>query len=332
MLPDPAPSPVRFLIVDDDPGTVRLLARILHDMGEIFFATSGGEALRMMKENQPDLILLDAEMPGMSGFDVCKTIKDDADFSDLPILFVTAHTDIDSETRALEVGAVDFITKPPSPPIVRARVKTHLALKHRTDQLRRLATIDGLTGIANRRSFDNTLEQEWRRACRSGSDLSLLMIDVDFFKLFNDHYGHQAGDDCLRSVASALASLARRPGELAARFGGEEFAVILPACDETNAMRLAELMRVKVAELAIPHAWSNVAPEVTVSIGVASIRSESDLIDRETQAWYKTTSTPHVCQESALELVRVADAALYQAKHDGRNRIANMTISPPQNE
>ncbi|MDO8605899.1 MAG: diguanylate cyclase [Phaeospirillum sp.] len=295
--PDAAP---RLLIIDDETGTIRLLTRILQDFGEIFFATSGEDGLAMVRRDQPDLVLLDAEMPGMSGFDVCAAIKCDPAFADLPILFVTAHSDMESETRALDLGAVDFITKPLSPPIVRARVRTHLTLKQRTDLLHRLAAVDGLTGIANRRSFDAALEQEWRRACRAGTPLSLLMIDVDHFKRYNDHYGHQAGDDCLRAVAAALAEIARRPGEVVARYGGEEFAVILPACGLDPARSLAERLREEVAARHLPHAASGTAAEVSVSIGVASLGGD----------------------DAVQALIAQADAALYRAKHGGRNRVS----------
>src|SRR5271170_7912881 len=152
--------PARILIVDDDPVMVRVLARILAPMGEILFATDGESALRMVRERSPDAVLLDVEMPGMSGFEVCEAIKADPSNADLPILFVSGHTDIETETKGLEVGAVDYIMKPPSPPIVRARMRTQLVLRERSRQLLRLASIDGLTGLANRRSFDEALDQE----------------------------------------------------------------------------------------------------------------------------------------------------------------------------
>lgn len=295
-----ADSPALILIVDDEPGTIRLLSQILQGVGDIIFATNGEDALSMIRERQPDLVLLDAEMAGMSGYEVCETIKRDPIFADLPILFVTAHTSIESEMRALGLGAVDFITKPPSPPIVKARVKTHLMLKQRTDQLHRLAMIDGLTGISNRRAFDAALEEEWRRACRTKIPLSLVLIDVDHFKRFNDHYGHQAGDDCLRAVANALAHCINRPGEMVARYGGEEFAVIVPSCDAENACKLAEKMRTAVEGLGLPHVASDTSAVVTISLGVTSLRLEAPVKD----------------------LIAAADAALYQAKSSGRNRAA----------
>src|SRR5579859_6988805 len=274
-LPDTLP-PARILIVDDDPVMVRVLARILAPMGEILFATDGESALRMVRERSPDAVLLDVEMPGMSGFDVCRAIKEDPSNADLPILFVSGHTDIETEAKGLEAGAVDYIMKPPSPPIVRARVRTQLILRERTRQLLRLASIDGLTGLANRRSFDEALDEEWRRARRNRTPLSLALIDIDFFKRYNDHYGHQAGDDCLKTVASTLAAAAERPGELVARYGGEEFAVVLPVANAKTAAALAEKMRSRIAELALPHAGSLITDHVTISIGIATLRNGQD--------------------------------------------------------
>ncbi|MDD5286484.1 MAG: diguanylate cyclase, partial [Desulfuromonadaceae bacterium] len=289
------------------------------DMGEIFFATCGTDAIAMAREKRPDMVLLDIEMPGMNGYEVCRAIKSDPNLADLPILFITVRSDMESEICGLDAGAVDFISKPPSPPIVRARVKTHLALKQRTDLLHRIASIDGLTGIANRRAFDTALEQELRRACRNGGVLSLLMIDVDFFKRFNDHYGHPAGDDCLRSIASTLAAVPRRPGDVAARYGGEEFCLILPACDLDNSVKLAESIRLRVSGLQIPHALSDAFSCVTISVGVACF--ECDAVS------HGGCPTGAACDACALVLVKSADGALYEAKRGGRNRVASATMS-----
>jgi diguanylate cyclase (GGDEF)-like protein len=279
-----------------------VLARILAPMGEILFATDGESALRMVRERAPDALLLDVEMPGMNGFQVCEAIKADASNADLPILFVSGHTDIETEAKGLEAGAVDYIMKPPSPPIVRARVRTQLILRERTRQLMRLASIDGLTGLANRRSFDETLDQEWRRARRNHAPLSLALIDIDYFKRYNDHYGHQAGDDCLKTVATTLAHAAERPGEMVARYGGEEFAVVLPVCDLKTATALAEKMRSRIEEIKLPHVGSMIG-HVTISCGVATLGDNGDGIPDETS------------------LISAADQALYAAKEAGRNRV-----------
>ena len=312
----------RLLIVDDDIGTIRALAAALKDLGEVHFSTSGADALALVREWSPTLILLDESMPGLDGFAVCTAIKSDPAHADLPILFITAHSDAETEAQALALGAVDFISKPFNPTIVQARVRTHLGLKRRTDELQRMASLDGLTAIANRRVFDDTLDMEWRRACRSLVPLSLLIVDVDHFKRFNDHYGHQAGDACLRTIAATLAANVRRPGELVARYGGEEFTVILPACGQAVALKLAEKLRASVAALAIPHAASDVSDRVTVSIGVASLafpEAEAGGADPEET---RTRPSARAIRETAPALVAAADQGLYGAKRAGRNRVA----------
>ena len=303
--------PSRLLVVDDDIDTIRLMISILEGLGEVFFATNGRDALTMVREQPPDLILLDAEMPGMDGFAVCAKIKGDPIHADLPIIFVTAHTDVDLEMKALHLGAVDFITKPPSPAIVRARAKTHLALKQRTDEWRRLASVDGLTGVANRRAFDNAMEQEWRRACRSKSSLALLMIDVDYFKRFNDQYGHLAGDDCLRTVASTLFTIARRPGELVARYGGEEFAVILPSCNQVTALKIAEKIRTAIAACQIPHAASEISDHVTISVGVSCLSLICTVVGQEHSSLSGACQSVDTCRKGVKLLITAADKALY---------------------
>ena len=179
-------------------------------------------------------------------------------------------------------------------------------LRERTRQLLRLASIDGLTGLANRRAFDHALDQEWRRARRNRTSLSLMLIDIDFFKRYNDYYGHQAGDDCLKTVADALGKAAERPGEMVARYGGEEFAVVLPVCDTKTAASLGEKMRARIAELALPHAGSQVTDHVTISVGVATLQPDKD--DEKTFP-----------DEAAL--INAADQALYAAKEAGRDRV-----------
>lgn len=313
----------RLMIVDDDPGTVRLLIEILKGMGKVRFTTRGAEAVEMVRSFGPDLILLDIEMPEVDGLHVCEQIKSDPAFEDVPILFVTSHGDVEVETRALTAGAIDFIAKPPHPPVVQARVRNYLALKHRTDQLRRLSTVDGLTGVANRRAFDDAFALEWRRACRTGDPLALLMFDVDYFKRYNDTYGHQAGDECLRGVAETIGAKAQRPGELAARYGGEEFAVLLPACTGEQAFALAEKIRANVAELGIPHATSDVAGHVTISIGMACLSSVCGSVHMEAGG-PGTCRFRDACHLGPADLLKAADNALYEAKRSGRNRVGTM--------
>src|SRR3984957_5292421 len=181
---------VSILLVDDDPGAIQLMGRILAGVGQLRFATNGHDALRLARESAPDLILLDAEMPGMNGFELLRMLKAESSLAEVPVIFITSHNEAGFEVSALDMGAADFIAKPLRASRVLARVRSQLRVKHMADELRRTATTDGLTGVANRRQFDVSLESEWRRAQRSGEPVSLLMIDVDHFKLYNDLYGH----------------------------------------------------------------------------------------------------------------------------------------------
>jgi diguanylate cyclase (GGDEF)-like protein len=304
-----------ILLVDDDPGAIQLMGRILANVGSLRFATSGADALRLARESLPDLVLLDTEMPGMSGFETCQALKADAALADVPVIFVTSHGDAAFEVSGFELGAADFIAKPVSPPLLLARVKTQLRFKRLADELRRIATIDGLTDVANRRRFDELLEREWRRARRSGDPIALLMIDVDHFKLFNDRYGHPAGDVCLRAVAGALVGASLRPADLVARFGGEEFTVLLPQTPRRGAEHVAREILEAVGDLDIPHETSSTAGHVTVSVGIACY-------DDQSPCWEHTSTSARsrVGEDarSPAALVRAADQALYAAKHAGR--------------
>lgn len=291
---------VKILIVDDSALSVRVLSHFVRDMGNVQFALSGAEALSMAAEYLPDIILLDVEMPDMDGLEVCRRLKQNQDLKDIPVIFITAHSGVAHEVACLAAGAVDFIAKPPSEPVVRVRVKTHLTLKRQADILRELALLDGLTGIHNRRAFDERIALECRRHRRSPAPLGLALIDVDHFKQFNDVYGHQAGDACLRQIAQVIDATARRPGELAARYGGEEFAVLLPSTDVEGVVRYGRYLLEKVRELGIPHE-SSAAGVATISIGVTSGEPVSDGCN--------------------VLLISLADEALYQAKGSGRNRV-----------
>jgi diguanylate cyclase (GGDEF)-like protein len=297
----------RLLIVDDQPINLQALYQTFQKDHQVLMATNGEQALKLTLSQQPDLLLLDVVMPGMDGYEVCRRLKADDATRDIPVIFVTAHHDEAAETQGLALGAVDFISKPINPAIVRARVKTHITLKAQSDLLRQWVYVDGLTGLRNRRCFDERLSSEWGRAVRNGSDLSVVMVDVDFFKRYNDHYGHQAGDLCLRQVASSLRQTLKRPGDLAARYGGEEFACLLPDTDLVGSMDLARQLGSAVQALNIEHAASSVASVVTVSLGVCSTSG----------------NTPG----SSEELLREADGALYRAKADGRNRSCGCTLS-----
>ncbi|UXH79821.1 diguanylate cyclase domain-containing protein [Roseateles amylovorans] len=291
-----------LLIIDDSPAIIQLIARMLHGVAGLSFATRGMQALAQMRAQAPDLVLLDAEMPSMSGFELCHLMKADPELREIPIIFVTGHGESDVEVRAFEAGAVDFITKPLNETVLLARVRTQLRIKRLTDELRRMATTDGLTGVSNRRHVDEVMQRECQRAARNGTSLAMLIVDVDHFKHYNDHYGHPAGDLCLQAVASALASVAHRPGDQVGRLGGEEFSLLLPETDLAGAIDVAESALRAVRTLALPHAASPSADHVTVSIGAASLPA------------------PGAALHAASLLMNLADKALYQAKSNGRDR------------
>lgn len=291
----------RILVVDDQPANIQILYELFHESCEVFAATGGEQALGFCHGNGlPDLILLDVMMPGLDGFEVCRLLKESPETTDVPVIFVTAQHDPAAETAALETGGVDFITKPINPAVVRARVNTHLTLKRQSDLLRSLAYFDSLTGVANRRRLDEALDNEWRGCRRRGSSLALLMIDIDYFKRYNDRYGHQAGDVCLHAIADTLRTRFGRPHDLVARYGGEEFVCLMPECDLAAGRAKANELLDAVASRAIPHADSPVASNVTISIGIAAM---------------VPTGT-----DNAADLLAAADAALYQAKKAGRDR------------
>ncbi len=294
---NPKPS---ILVADDTPANLDLLSALLGGDYELLFAGSGREALELTVAHSPDLVLMDILMPELDGYEVCRRLKADVRTRDIPIIFVSALDQEADEALGLELGAIDFISKPFSPPIVRARIRNHMELKQQRDFLRGLSFLDGLTGIANRRRFDEVLDREWRRHIRNQVPLSLIMMDIDLFKAFNDSVGHLQGDDCLRQVAQILAAVFQRPGDLLARYGGEEFVAILPETGAAGAQTMAESAQEALAALAMPHPCSAVSPFVTLSLGVASRDSEA--------------------AGTAESLLQDADSALYRAKESGRNR------------
>lgn len=302
-----------ILLVDDNPGIIQLMGRILARLGQLRFATSGALALQKLRERPPDVVLLDAEMPGMSGYEVCEQMKIDPALCDIPVIFVSAHDGHDQELRGLNLGAVDFIAKPVSEPLLLARVRTHLRVKRLNDELRRIATTDALTEVYNRRAFDEALGRESKRALRAGAPISLLLVDIDHFKLFNDRYGHPSGDACLRSVAQALCVACRRPADMVVRYGGEEFALLLPATPPDGAIRIAHRVLAAVAALDIAHATSPTAPRVSASAGIACYDHRTG----EPVADYPADGHDRCLAD---ELIRAADRALYEAKRAGRNQ------------
>ena len=294
----------KLLLVDDVRANLLLLKKLLGSDYDCATATDGASALEHALIDPPDLILLDILMPDLDGFEVCRRLKHHPHTTHIPVIFLTHLNEEEDEKKGLEAGAIDYIAKPFRLPIVKARVRNHLELKRRGDLLEQLAGLDGLTGVPNRRRFDATLANEWQRAQRHQRGmLTLIMIDVDYFKAYNDHYGHPSGDDCLRTIAHALAQPLHRASDFLARYGGEEFAAILADTPLEDALHIAEHMRCCVAERAIPHAFSSIAPHITVSLGVAACLPSSEC--------------------SSSQLLAAADAALYQAKRAGRNRVAH---------
>ena len=311
-----------ILIVDDDVTTVLILSRFWQKEGyRPISVHDGNDALKVCEEELPDIILMDAIMPQMDGFSCCKLLQEKYTSYCPPILMTTGLNDSESVDHAFAVGATDYVTKPFHWAVLRQRVRRtlkahqdhrqlqealekermlHQELRLANKELRRLATLDGLTEIANRRIFDERLENEWKRLRREQAELSLILMDIDCFKAYNDTYGHLSGDQCLYEVAQIMQRLARRPADLAARYGGEEFALILPNTHQQGAISLAERMRQNLKEKALAHTASTVRPWVTVSIGIATMiptyEKPSMIIDR-------------------------ADKALYCAKEEGRDRL-----------
>lgn len=302
----------RVLIVDDVAMNRAILGESLQRDYDILYAEDGETALELAAADPaPDLILLDIILPGMNGHEVLRRLKAHPRTRNVPVVFITVKGEEEHEQRGLELGAVDYISKPFSLPIVRARVRTHLELKRHRDMLEDLSTQDGLTGIPNRRRFDEVFTREFRRAQREETPLGLVLADIDFFKAFNDHYGHLAGDDCLRNVAGILSRSLRRPMDVLARYGGEEFAIILPNTDLPGAVIVAECLRKAVETLGIPHACSPHG-RVTASFGVAAIHPCAG-----------APLAPDCPEPEAL--FSLADQKLYQAKAAGRNAVVAET-------
>ncbi len=291
-----------ILVVDDQPANIRVLYALLIDQYEVCMTVDSGDALALCVARQPDLILLDIVMPIVDGYALCRQLKANPATRDIPVIFVTGHLDPAEEVRGFAEGGVDFITKPFHASVVLARVRTQVTLKAQADLLRSLSYIDSLTGVANRRRFDEALVNESQRARRNGGTLALILIDVDFFKPYNDLYGHQRGDACLQAVAAELSRQVVRASDVVARYGGEEFACILPETPLGGAVQKAERIELAIRALAIAHAGSGVSDVVTVSLGVAVSDAAGDT--------------------DPAALLAAADAQLYRAKAEGRGRVS----------
>jgi diguanylate cyclase (GGDEF)-like protein len=297
-----------ILIVDDEISNIEIMNEALGDNYEICFATSGEQALALVHQTMPDLVLLDVVMPGIQGFEVCQRLKADPVLADIPVIFTTGLGDTADEVRGLSLGAIDYVTKPIEPVILRNRVKNHVELKRLRDHLAEMAVTDALTGLHNRRKLDGLLKQAVDSLSSKQDWLSILMLDIDFFKQFNDAYGHPSGDRCISMVAAALNRAVASASGYSARYGGEEFACVLPSADIERAREVAFEIRNQVQQLRIPHESSSVSPFVTISIGIATARSQPGL---EPQVWTQT-----------------ADEQLYQAKSAGRDQIRARDFTP----
>lgn len=298
----------RILIVDDEKMNLKVLADLLKDEYALVLARSGEDALQhALGDSPPDLILLDVVMPQMGGYEVIKKLKNNDKTKNIPVIFVTALSSVADEEHGLKLGAVDYITKPFSPPIVKIRIRNHLRLVHHYKLLDQLAYLDGLTVIPNRRRFEEVFQQEWSRAARNGTPFSLAMVDVDFFKQYNDHFGHAMGDVALQKIAKALERGLKRPGDLVARYGGEEFVMVLPETDAAAAKVVAERSLNNVIDLNLPHQYSQAADHVTVSIGLVT--------------------TVHMDKKSLPQtFLKTADQNLYLAKQNGRNQVVSSVV------
>ena len=294
------PGRGKVLVVDDSSAMRLALESVLSVEHQVFTASSGREGLAIAASERPDVILLDVIMAGMDGYAVCAHLKSDPRTEDIPVLFLTSLAGEAEETWALEAGAIDFLVKPFRPKVVAARVRNHVELKRLRDRIKQQSLVDGLTGVANRRRFDAELAEAWSSCARSQQPLALIMLDVDWFKRYNDRFGHPQGDACLQAVAAVLAQSLSSPGSLVARYGGEEFACLVPEAELPRAMGVAGQLCAEVRALGLVHPGSDIGEVVTISLGVASLRPAAG--------------------GEARDLLARADQQLYRAKAEGRNR------------
>ncbi|MGL1862818.1 MAG: diguanylate cyclase [Pseudodesulfovibrio sp.] len=326
----------KILIVDDRPENLLTLECLLDSPDLVLIrANSGEEALAHTLDHDFALVLMDVQMPGMGGYETAELMRGNKKTRNIPIIFVTAElSNMNQIFRGYESGAVDYLFKPLDAQVFKSKVGIFLDLFHQKDQLetktreldakvvqleelqqqleetneqlRLLSSMDGLTGLLNRRRFDELLEEEWQRDMRDCSPLSLLMVDIDHFKAYNDSYGHIMGDKCLKAVASGLAGSLQRHIDKVARYGGEEFAVILPGTEEEGAMRVAERMRQYIEDLNVEHNDSETSDSISVSIGVSTIVPDAKIL--------------------SSHLVDAADKALYKAKKEGRDKCCTESV------
>ncbi|MCL2293298.1 MAG: diguanylate cyclase [Spirochaetes bacterium] len=291
----------KICLVDDNMTNLTLARDILKTSYKVYPAPSAAKFFEIIENIRPDLILMDVDMPQMSGYEAVQILKNDERFANIPVIFLTAKTDEESELKGFKLGAVDYITKPFHQSIVKARIATHLTIVEQRRIIEKISLTDPLTQIPNRRFFDSEMAKEWKRAIRDGLSIGLMMIDADYFKKFNDEHGHQQGDAALQTLATVISSSIKRGTDFAARWGGEEFAVLLPNTGDDGISKVAENIRLNVEKTAVPCVDDpSQGLNITVSLGCASIKpSDADSIE---------------------DFVKKADSALYTAKQKGRNR------------
>ena len=289
------------LIVDDEPMSRMLLESILELVFTCATAESGEEAISYCEANLPDLVLLDMNMPDISGLDVCSALKASPETNHIPVIFVTSTMDIESENACWEVGASDFVMKPVNASTLTHRIKTHLQNKLRTEFLEMMTFHDQLTGLYNRMYLTNEIPLLIKQVARDNGTVGAIMIDIDYFKLFNDTYGHLEGDICLQKVAQIISDTVKRPKDAVIRFGGEEFLVVLPYIDHQGTKLVAHQLVEAVAHAKIPHG-KGIENRVSISAGFA--------------VWKATD----VVEDDVAALIEDADISLFEAKELGRNQ------------
>ena len=297
------PDQKSILIVDDEIIQIKALAHLLENEYTIHIAKSGKDAIEIAEKHTPDLILLDVLMPDMDGYETISHLKSNSSTSNIPVVFTTGLRDEEDEVKGLEHDIADYITKPFNPKIVRLRVRNQMKIINQMRAIERLSRIDQLSEIPNRRYFVERLETDWGSSIRKYQPLSILILDIDFFKKYNDTYGHQQGDVAIRETARILTESLNRPGDFAARYGGEEFVVLLPDTDQSGALQIAERIRKSIEAAEIPkHESTSENSRITVSIGVNTI-------------------VPRVSDSMDMFISR-ADNALYTSKQNGRNQVS----------
>lgn len=294
----------KILIVEDERINQSVLEDTLQDSYTLYTSALGKNAIKMAKRLRPHLILLDIILPDIDGFEVLKQLKEDRTTQDIPVVIITGLDNDQDEEKGLILGAVDYIRKPFNRLLVKARVNTQMQIVRQVQAIEKLSFFDALTDLLNRRKFDYHMEYEWRRAIRKQTLIGLMMMDLDGFKKYNDHYGHMQGDVMLKAVASVLKNTLHRPTDIKCRWGGEEFAVLIPETTPEGFLMMAEKIRAEIEQLEVSYAVTNEITKITASIGATCmIPGRQDVL---------------------ADFIETADALLYKAKRNGRNQVQSL--------